>query len=756
MFKSLLKAATTVVLLCCLPLCSLAQVRVSGTVLDGIEPLIGASVVVQGTTKGVVTDENGHFEIDVPENAQLVFSYVGYPSQTIKIDKNKPVLNVKMSSEGELPTTYIVEAKPSFNASSRHIVALTNSEMKEQGAISLSDALAKLPGVSQLTTGGISKPVIRGMYGNRLQINVLGMRFDNQQWQDEHGLGLSDMGVERVELIKGAAALMHGSDAMGGVVNVIEENFPYFEGDCFGMTKNPTEIQSLNLKTFSNTYGIGADYGYKKYGKNTLILRGGFESHGDYSDGNNTRILNTRFANYNFKAGYLISKSRFNSENRAHISFSQFGFILDTNERKAIDNRLSRTFDGPHHSVFFTLLTSKNTFFLDNSSKLIVSGGVHSNLRQEQEGGNRISLNMFLNTFTLKTDYEKTFGNDWRLINGIAGMLQTNTNYGSRIIVPDATTTEGSVYSYMRKSFLQNKLNLETGLRYDLRHIQTFLTSDLNLPTSPVAPFSRNFDALNGAFGLAYAKGFQWGSFDIKSDFATGFRSANLAELSADGLHEGTKRWEIGDVNLKTERCFNLDVSSNWRFDVPNSNNSQIILRGSVFRNRFLNYIYLSATGKEYVGFDIYSYKQSDAVLKGFEAGVAYENRTFKLSSDYSFLDARRDDGTWLPFTPANRLQNELKVYFLNRKNHFTNTYFKIGMTNVDPQNHPAEFEILSPKYTLFNAGIGTTYKHLRASITGNNLANKLYSDHLSRYQYFGIRDKGRDIVLTFSYQFLR
>jgi outer membrane receptor for ferrienterochelin and colicin len=87
----------------------------------------------------------------------------------------------------------------------------------------VSDAVAKLPGVSQLTTGvGISKPVIRGLYGNRVQVNTLGLRFDNQQWQDEHGLGVGTDGVDRVEVIKGPAALQYGSEAIGGVLNILE------------------------------------------------------------------------------------------------------------------------------------------------------------------------------------------------------------------------------------------------------------------------------------------------------------------------------------------------------------------------------------------------------------------------------------------------------------------------------------------------------------------------------------------------------
>ena len=85
-----------------------------------------------------------------------------------------------------------------------NISSLPVQKIRMNGSFNISDALAKLPGISQLTTGvGISKPVIRGLYGNRIQTVLSGLRFDNQQWQDEHGLGLNDMGIDRIEIIKG-------------------------------------------------------------------------------------------------------------------------------------------------------------------------------------------------------------------------------------------------------------------------------------------------------------------------------------------------------------------------------------------------------------------------------------------------------------------------------------------------------------------------------------------------------------------------
>ncbi|MGD0757216.1 MAG: TonB-dependent receptor plug domain-containing protein, partial [Bacteroidales bacterium] len=260
-----------------------------------------------------------------------------------------------------LNSVYVTEKKPTFNTTSREVIALTNTEMKERGSQTLSESLASLPGVSQITTGAISKPVIRGLYGDRIQINVAGVKLEDQQWEDEDGLVLSDVGVERIELIKGPASLLFGSGAMGGVVNVVEEDLP-----DPGTTK-----QNLNFKLFSNTYGVGLDYGFKKSGKNTFMLRAGIESHADYSDGSGNRVPNTRFALYNLNLGYIVQREHFKSENRLLASFNEFGFIADSADlhEDSAEPRLSREFEEAHYMVLLLLFSSKNSIHLNETTE---------------------------------------------------------------------------------------------------------------------------------------------------------------------------------------------------------------------------------------------------------------------------------------------------------------------------------------------------------------------------------------------------
>ncbi|MBA3705098.1 MAG: TonB-dependent receptor plug domain-containing protein, partial [Bacteroidetes bacterium] len=164
------------------------------------------------------------------------------------------------------------------NETALNMQNLPVSQMRQNGAFNISDGLSVIPGVCQMNTGvAISKPVIRGLYGNRIQTVLSGLRFDNQQWQDEHGLGITDIGIDRVEIIKGPASLLYGSEAVGGVINIIEEKIPE-EGKIVG---------DLNTRFISNTYGNATDVGFKgnRNNKNWRI-RAGYESNADYSDGN--------------------------------------------------------------------------------------------------------------------------------------------------------------------------------------------------------------------------------------------------------------------------------------------------------------------------------------------------------------------------------------------------------------------------------------------------------------------------------------
>jgi iron complex outermembrane receptor protein len=657
--------------------------------------------------------------------------------------------NKRFSSSQKLMVVDIIAAPVFYRI--EHTIVLQSNEIKQAGAITLSDAISKLPGMSQLSTGaGISKPVIRGLYGNRIQVNVMGLRFDNQQWQDEHGLGLSDMGVEAIEVLKGASALSYGSEAIGGVVNILDKNLYSIVG----------KQQEWKAKMLTNTLGFGIEYGIKNITKSgkRWQLNISAENNADYSSSKNVRVLNSRFDNYAIKASKEIKSTKWQGQNNLYAGVNRFGFVFDSLSRKAEDARLSRTYDGPHHRVFFTLFGFDRHRSLKNNSFLNVNGGIISNLRQEQEGGNRISLNMWLNTFSLAANISnKRLKNNWVMQFGASTFYQINKNLGSRIIIPDANTIESGAFVKFNKRLFQNKLFIETGLRMDMRSIKTLFTDSLFNAGMPA--FQKNRSALNGSINLFYNL-VQRRNLNsaLVGIITTGYRSGNLAELSSNGLHEGTNRWEVGNPNLKLEQNVMTEV------DINSSFFKLITLNISLYRNQFFNYIYLAPSNNKFYGIPIYNYAQSDAKLQGGEITLKFGKWKLPLSAatNFSWIDAKKQDGNYLPFIPPFKFYHEIKwkTQPINSRFDKNEFYVLVGYTNMFSQTHPSNFETSTPAYNLINASLGKEWKKSGSrysyslSASGTNLTDVKYFDHLSRFKYFGIYNIGRNIVLNFSIKF--
>jgi iron complex outermembrane receptor protein len=429
-------------------------------------------------------------------------------------------------------------------------------------------------------------------------------------------------------------------------------------------------------------------------------------------------------------------------------SLDNFGFITADNSSSFLyDGRWSRSMKGPHHTVFLNILSSQNKISLEKSS-LDVNLGLQSNLRLEDEGGNHISLNMLLSTFLWHVMWNKQLNSRTELILSNNSQFENNTNYGSRIIIPDANMMESGFSAFVKN--IGRKLVFETGVGFSLRNIHTFETPGVNTPGKSIAPFTKTLPSLNGSVGFAWNPTHSW---SLKTNVGTGFRSGNLAELSSDGLHEGTLRYEIGDPNLKIEQNINSEISVNY-----SSRYFEFSL--AAYFNHFLNYIYLAPTGTQYLGFDVFRYEQLDADLYGSESMAAvnfpfYERLRFE--TNFSIVTGKLSGGAYLPFIPPAKWTQQLQFKFENVKR-LNNVSFFVMAEEHFAQDQPAEFETPTDAYWLLNAGINgnwqTKSRTFIFSITGNNLLNRNYYDHLSRFKEYGINNIGRNIILHLNIPF--
>ena len=604
------------------------------------------------------------------------------------------------------------------------------------GSYSLPELLARSPGVEQLSTGpGITKPVIRGLSGNRILVLLAGLRFDAQQWQEEHGLGLSTIGLQGVEIVKGPAGVLDGTEAIGGVVQLVEEGPPP-TGETAG---------EVGLQFHTNTLGGAVQAGLKKATQDHWWrLRVGITNHADYADGNGQRVLNSRFDGYALKATYGFQRKNWTSTNHFFSTFDRYGFVFnDLYNFIEADERWSRQLsEFPAHLVLLNTFASENEFQWNERSKLEVRLGVQSNERMENEGGGAISLNMHLLTVQCRLQYERTLDSRNKLVFSTLGAFSDNTNYGARKIVPDAQLGELNLSAYWQYR-AGDRVVLENGLGLGGKSVHTFFTPTVNGPDKELAPFRKSAPFYHVFSGLRWSPGKRW---DLWANVASGVRMANLAELSSDGLHEGVFTYEIGDPGLKNEQLLAADLQLRYAAGA-------LRLSVSPFYRYFLDYIYLSPTEEEWFGFPVYRFRQQDARQYGAEAEATVDLLSgLQGRVSYAGMISKTGDGRYTPFLPAQEVEAGLEYRFQAGRQLPLSAFATVEQHLK--QDRTAPFEIQTPYYLLLHSGIsgrfplgGTTCEF---GLAVHNLLDRAYYDHLSRFKYFGLLNAGRNISLQF------
>jgi iron complex outermembrane receptor protein len=519
-----------------------AQNTITGTVTDSKkQPLIGVSIDTPELHQGTSTDENGNYSLSNLPNGKvkLAFVYLGFATQnkTLNLQNKETTLNIVLE-ETEFQMDEVIVSTAFNKLQSQNVMKVEHSSIKElqqKGTSTLIEGLATIPGVSQVSTGtSIGKPVIRGLSGNRVLVYSQGVRIENQQFGDEHGLGLNDAGVESVEVIKGPASLLYGSDALGGVL--------YFNPEKFANTN--TFKGDFNQRLFSNTLGSNTSLGLKTSGKNWKVLaRGTYDTHSDYAIADGDRVTNTRYNETDFKTGIGYSNSKFSSVLRYNFNKLDLGIP----ENGVSEQTTSKKTDYPSQAIDNNLLSLNNIFFFKNS-KLDVDLGYIDNDRSELEDGNIAVLHMKLKTFNYNVKYHLPKMGKVETIFGIQGMNQTNTNSGEEYLIPDATTKDFGIFGTGNYEWKTNVI--QAGIRFDKRKIATTAYGIAGEEGSFEA-LDKSFDSFNASLGY---KTNLATDLTLRLNVASGFRAPNLAELTSNGVHEGTNRYEVGNPDLKTEQ----------------------------------------------------------------------------------------------------------------------------------------------------------------------------------------------------------
>lgn len=656
------------------------------------------------------------------------------------------------------------------------ISIVTPQMLRSTASANIVDAIAHQPGISQLTTGsGISKPIIRGLGYNRVVVMSEGVRQEGQQWGDEHGVEVDGSAVHSVEILKGPASLMYGSDAMAGVV-ILHGEPTLAEGDMKAHVG--TEYQTNNGLFAYNLAMAGNQNGFVWDARFSDKMAHAYKNRYDgYVPGSQFRE----------RAGRLMLglNKRWGHSRLTWTAYHLTPSIIEGERSESTGELLAG--DAPIKSYGKTLPFQQVKHYKlvwDNSVNLSAGYlktiiGYQQNRRQEfEESADEYELYFKIHTLTYDVRYLTQESDGWKFAVGVGGMYQHSLNKGEEFLIPDYKLFDIGFYATVTRS-LSDKWTLNGGLRYDHRRLHGFeLQEDDEIR---FADFSRHFNGVTGSVGAVWNISDAW---NLRLNVARGFRTPNMSELASNGVHEGSIRYELGCQQLKAEYSLQADLGVD--FTSP-----YVSAQLALFANRIDNYIFTHRLPMEMEeGYLTYAYTQGDARLLGFEAGIdVHPVHSFHFANSFSFVNAQlmhqASDTKYLPFTPAPRWTSEAKWELIHHAHstvlhhhgahhHHTsdtrhlklnNLYLSAGIECYLKQSHvyrADDTETATPSYTLLNVQAGTDIqvgnkKVAELYVSADNLLNKAYQNHLSRLKYAdfntvtgrqGVYNMGRNITM--------
>lgn len=654
----------------------------------------------------------------------------------------------------------------------QNLVVVDRSFLESHYSGSLMQSLESIPGVKAMRIGsGESKPSIRGLGFNRMVVTENGIKHESQQWGEDHGLEIDSFNLDKVEIVKGPAALLYGSDAIGGVLNLYSNYLPVrpFEGRVELTARSVNESLGMAAKAGGRRGGFywkmhfsATDYADCKVPADSI------QYYSYYIYLKNRRLRNTagRERSGGFTLGY--SSGRLRNEIRISDLDARSGFFADAHglevRLSGIDyDRNRRDIDLPYHSVNHLKVVSHTCLSFGDTH---LDGDLSWQRNVRNEYSEPVSHGYMpippdtkergfdKHTFTANVGLRTRLRERHDVSGGLDSEWQRNRRSGWGFILPDFDRIAWGAYLFDRFRF-DNGLILTGGLRYDWIGTAIHPYSDwFRTPVDGVPQFrqragelGRRLHSLTGSLGVNYAAG----DWLFKANVGKGFRAPIAKELGADGVNYHIFRYEKGNPGLSAEQSWQLDAGLGW---YPGA----LEVRLDPFVNYFPNYIYLNPTPRYTEGLQTYEYSQSKVFRWGFEAEARYpvlERLEAALSGEYLHAVQLSGDkkGYSLPFSPPWSAQLELTWRFPSDKG-----FLSLGGRLAGAQRDIVPPELPTGGYGLLNLSAGRTFQckgfRLRVNLAAGNLLGTKYYNHTSYYRLIDVPEPGRDVTLVLGIEF--
>lgn len=649
---------------------------------------------------------------------------------------------------------------PTSSQAVQQSVYISPDEMHRRSGHSLMDVLSQTEGVQAMDIGvGFSKPMIRGLGFQRIAVTENGVKQEGQQWGADHGLEIDAFHVEGVRVVKGPASVLYGSDAMGGVIEILPPKFPLrdtirgeallsYQSVSSGLNGSiMVEAKRKNILTkIRYTERCWADYRVPADSFTYMSMRLPII---------NNRLKNTagmeRSVNALLAYRYGIYQGRISISD----SYQKSGFFSGAHGLPNIENLKDDgnywNVDLPYSMVNHLKITSTNTWTKPVlQAKLTL--GYQLNHREEwsrfhshnpsqtpPEIAPDKELMFHLHTGSAQLQFRFTPNTLWEYYGGLSATLQNNSIGGYGFLIPKYIREECGAFILTNRHISSN-LHLSASVRYDLGHVHSRAHGE------EVRRVIRNFQDYSLALGVEYEP---MDGHKLRASLGRAFRLPSVNELTSNGVHHGAFRHELGDSSLVSEQGWQVDLSYTLT-------RGDLEVSLSPFFSYYPHFIALHPTGRWSMLPDagqIYQYMDCPTTLTGGELHIKarlWRGLHYTLSGEYVYT-YDYDSHTATPFSPPASMRNTLSWEAMRWQ-------CFVECQSVAAQNRVCHNEKTTPGYNLIHLG-GSVDFYMRKSklsvlLHVRNLLNTSYMNHLNFYRRIELPEAGFDIQSTIRFNF--
>jgi iron complex outermembrane recepter protein len=678
-------------------------------------PLVGTLVRVVGLGRQDVTHGNGEFHLfNLPAGRHtLHFERIGYRQEVRMVElagRQTVTLRVEMRASALVLPGIVVTGTTQASLGEqavRPVTVLSGQELARRLDVTLAGTLQNEPGMAVTSIGpATARPVIRGLGGDRVLVLEDGARTgDVSSMSSDHAVAVEPLTAQRVEVVRGPAALLYGSNAIGGVINVIREEVPS------ALPDRATGVLSAHGQSANSGIGvggsvIGAAEGYAVRGEAS------YRSAGDVRTPHGV-LDNTGLRTFAFATGL----SRVTGSGHAGLAYRYYdnaygipgGFVGSHPEGVDIDMR-RHSIHGEAH--WRRAIGPFSAVDLDYK----YTNYYHRELEAEDVLGTEYGLLMSAGEVVLRHGERGPFAS------GAAGARVSWQDFVAGGSTDTPPTVEWSAAAFILEEMDIGRMRLQGGGRVDWHRI-TPRTTETVLDIGEVRP--RDYASVSASLGGLYRL---TGALSAGASLARAYRTPEPGELFSQGPHLAAYSYEVGNPDLAAEIGLGFDAFMRL-------NTYRATGEFAVFRNALDNYIYYRDTGAvSRTGLPIYQATGADAVLIGAEGSVSVEPvRHVVLSGVLSWVEGTLvTDDRPLPMIPPVHGQFTGRY---ERPAYFAGLTWRAAAAQERVASQ--EFEVPTPGYSTLDLDTGyrwTAFGRAHAvTLRLDNLADAVIYDHLSR-----------------------